>query len=354
MGITNTRPLHNDITDDLYSCNRNKNDNASIFKQLTENIDPCCDKIQFEHKSVRAWRYDNNQSKWRGRGKGQLTIYRNSKNNVAKILFEDDKHEKIRLLQYINGKTYAKRADLDDIKDECVEWYGQDYTIDCNKPMSGNWKIHFINNTSAAQKFLKIFNSFIDSMNDDDDDVYFDDEKDEKKDMFDDDDLKQDPLDGYKNQELIMQCADIGMDVIYCILANYLLIQEITNVSLTCTTMYETIKISKPICPQEVVLLHEHLDRYDQPTVFDRYLKQYERKNTNYLEFRFNENEFRLKNAEILEIHNFKNGALTSTILRYFDRVKKIIIYNSPFNNPRKYFYEYFETITKEISNKKK
>eukprot|EP01084_Bolivina_argentea_P000222 424_1 len=122
-----------------------------------------CGNLIFQHRPVRAYRWDSEQTKWRGRGKGQLRIYYISQSGVAKIVFIDEKHEKPRLLQYINGKTKAEVIQNDDV-DYCVQWNGADYTMSDSDPMVSNWKLHF-HDEYMMKCFAQTFNYHIDAYN---------------------------------------------------------------------------------------------------------------------------------------------------------------------------------------------
>ena len=73
----------------------------------SEVADDKVDQIVFQHRVARAWRWDEDQRKYRGRGKGQMTIYQNKITGLAWLKFFDEKNEKTRLLQYIDGIDQA-------------------------------------------------------------------------------------------------------------------------------------------------------------------------------------------------------------------------------------------------------
>merc|ERR1712154_24102 len=126
---------------------------------ISDEIDETLDELIFQHRPVRAWRWDAEQSKWRGRGKGQFTIYKNKETKQERIIFVDEKHKKTRLLQYIDGDTKCKYSD--NANKEEVEWFGADYTMDPRQPMSGQWKLAFTDHQDVAQQFVTIFNECI-------------------------------------------------------------------------------------------------------------------------------------------------------------------------------------------------
>ena len=55
---------------------------------ITDSVDWSCDKILFEHRVTRAWRWDDSQQKWRGRGKGFLGVYYDANKQKKSMLFE--------------------------------------------------------------------------------------------------------------------------------------------------------------------------------------------------------------------------------------------------------------------------
>eukprot|EP01084_Bolivina_argentea_P066115 120521_1 len=101
------------------------------------------DELSFRHSPIGAWRWCNEENKWRGRGTGILKIVCNKQTELARIIFLDEKYNKIRLLQYINGKTLCEYSNYNKVS---VEWYGVDYTMGLNQPMIGKWKIDFMEN----------------------------------------------------------------------------------------------------------------------------------------------------------------------------------------------------------------
>ena len=73
-------------------------------------------------------------------------------------MFVDEQNHRIRLLQYINGKSYAYSV-MDGNKQE-VSWYAKDYAIK-GLMKQAQWKLDFMNNLALQQKFINIFNSYI-------------------------------------------------------------------------------------------------------------------------------------------------------------------------------------------------
>eukprot|EP01084_Bolivina_argentea_P310493 537315_1 len=138
-------------------------------------------KVIFQYRPVRVWRWDPFQYKWRVRGKGKLTVCHIDTLDADKITFMDEKHEKIRLLQYIDDKQYAKvyskeehdtlhasntSAYIYDFIEHCIVWNGEDYTMD--EPLYGKWRIQFFgftDNVYHANYFLKMFNQSINNFN---------------------------------------------------------------------------------------------------------------------------------------------------------------------------------------------
>eukprot|EP01083_Nonionella_stella_P015073 42191_1 len=134
---------------------------------ISEKAEPGMETEIFQHRPVKAWRWDVEQNKWRGRGKGQLTLYLNQMNQRVKIVFRDEKHNKTRLLQWIDGDAPCEFSpkESDDAKQDEVEWNGADYTMDLKDPMVGKWKLCFMEDESMAQEFLNVFNQLIAASN---------------------------------------------------------------------------------------------------------------------------------------------------------------------------------------------
>eukprot|EP01083_Nonionella_stella_P074471 202036_1 len=91
---------------------------------ITDKVDPELHKEIFQHRPVQPRRWDVEQRKWRGRGEGQLTLYLNQMNQRVKIVFRDEKYNKTRLLQWIDGDTPCEFSpkESDDAKQDEVEW----------------------------------------------------------------------------------------------------------------------------------------------------------------------------------------------------------------------------------------
>eukprot|EP01083_Nonionella_stella_P110404 322990_1 len=134
---------------------------------ISEKVNPELHEEIFQHRPVKAWRWDVEQNKWRGRGKGQLTLYLNQMNQRVKIVFRDEKHNKTRLLQWIDGDAPCEFSpkESDDAKQDEVEWNGADYTMSLEDPMVGKWKLCFMEDESMAQEFLNVFNQLIAASN---------------------------------------------------------------------------------------------------------------------------------------------------------------------------------------------
>ena len=111
------------------------------------------DSLIFESGVIRAWRYDEEQGKWRGRGKGNLMMYKNAMCKETRMLFKDVKHEnKIRLLQRIDASYVHCTSVLNE-----VEWKGSDYSMDPHEPLHSLWKIRFIDEPQRIGE--KLFDS---------------------------------------------------------------------------------------------------------------------------------------------------------------------------------------------------
>ena len=158
-------------------------------------------------------------------------------------------------------------------------------------------------------------------------------------------------LTGYKNSQLIAQIHDIGVDVLNYLFC-HLSIKDITNASLSCSSINEIIKICNPMCENEVLRLSElniqflyNVNRSaskggshnnndsdsdnetdDRYTYCEKYIQQYRNKDSYYIEFKFNKNTFRFENAKIVEISHLTNGGITTSILPYFRKVRILSI----------------------------
>ena len=108
---------------------------------------------------VRAWRYDEEQDKWRGRGKGNLLLYKNTISGITRIVFKDVKHEnKVRLLQKIDISYQHCSTNYQNE----IEWNGNDYSMDPHQPLNSIWKLKFIDQPDKIQDFIAIFNAAVD------------------------------------------------------------------------------------------------------------------------------------------------------------------------------------------------
>ena len=132
-----------------------------IEEQITPDIDPEYDALKFEHRPVRVWRYDIEQRQWRGRGKGTVSIYGNDNASYEKLVYIDENHNEVRLLQWINGKELCKYSEASRWNQSEVEWIGADYAMDQQKPILGKWRMKFMDNGEAATVFMKIFNQIV-------------------------------------------------------------------------------------------------------------------------------------------------------------------------------------------------
>ena len=172
------------VTEESEAKEVKKEDKDKDREYINDSVNFLCDKILFEHRVTRAWRWDDKQQKWRGRGKGFLGVYYCHNEQLAKILFIDERHDKTRLLQYIQPRGCCIDAvhasfyksdpvtnsnndnDADDNKPEPEEnkeevvWNGTDYVMDKNNPLSGNWKVRFEGDAAKASLFRDTFNFF--------------------------------------------------------------------------------------------------------------------------------------------------------------------------------------------------
>ena len=141
----------------------------SVIWAQRHDVDPLAEDVQIGdvfllRSLVRAWRHDQEQDKWRGRGKGNLCVYKNSVLGEVRIVFKDIKHDnKVRLLQRICGHNNGVE---DRIRCEYhtngtqheVEWRNHDYSMNANNPLYGLWRLSFIDEPSKAKDLVAIFN----------------------------------------------------------------------------------------------------------------------------------------------------------------------------------------------------
>ena len=131
----------------------------SQFEALTAEFRRLYD-AEFEHRTARAWRYDTEQEKWRGRGLGKVIVYCNKERKLRKLVFVDEQHDdKVRLLQWINGDEHFHQSAAAGALS--FEWFGADYSMDQNQPMVGKWKIDFMDDEDAANRFVAIWRNTI-------------------------------------------------------------------------------------------------------------------------------------------------------------------------------------------------
>eukprot|EP01083_Nonionella_stella_P110405 322993_1 len=132
---------------------------------ISEKVNPELHEEIFQHRPVKAWRWDVEQKKWRGRGKGQLTVYKHQMNHRAKIVFTDEKYHKTRLLQWIDGDTPCEFSSQEgeNVKQDAVEWNGADYTMSLEDPFVSKWKLSFMDDEAKAEEFRNVFNGLIDT-----------------------------------------------------------------------------------------------------------------------------------------------------------------------------------------------
>ena len=145
---------------------------GSKMVTITDRVNKRDDQIVFQHRPVMAWKWDDVQKRYRGRGSGKITIYYNKQHKMTRVIFYDETNGKTRLLQYINGIDMT-RSQLNKLKgkvsissptkiDEVV-WCATDYALhhdDANVPIVALWKIRFADDHYAADEFIKTFNLF--------------------------------------------------------------------------------------------------------------------------------------------------------------------------------------------------
>eukprot|EP01083_Nonionella_stella_P052265 138733_1 len=138
-----------------FECEARRN---ALLEMCEHHID---DNVIFSSGMVRAWRYDEEQDKWRGRGKGNLFLYQNTAPRQVHIVFKDVKHDnKVRLLQSIDGANeHCKTTLLNEI-----EWNGNDYSMDPQEPLNSLWKIKFIDEPHKFMDFVLLFNKAVDDL----------------------------------------------------------------------------------------------------------------------------------------------------------------------------------------------
>eukprot|EP00484_Ammonia_sp_Unknown_P020006 CAMPEP_0197030504 /NCGR_PEP_ID=MMETSP1384-20130603/9727_1 /TAXON_ID=29189 /ORGANISM="Ammonia sp." /LENGTH=1108 /DNA_ID=CAMNT_0042459875 /DNA_START=32 /DNA_END=3358 /DNA_ORIENTATION=- len=155
----------------IYRANREqfKKKERVIQCDITAEIDPLTEELEYQYRTVQAYRWDEAQSKWRSRGTGKLSIYFDKMKGLDKLIFLDEHHDKTRLLQYIDGSKYASEIPADSEHEQdsdlsAVQFYGHDYSMDAQNPLDGKWKFVFSDDAekTAASEFLKVFNKCID------------------------------------------------------------------------------------------------------------------------------------------------------------------------------------------------
>merc|ERR1712048_284493 len=157
--------LHSDVVNEReLDQEDDEEEKEAIYQSVNEMEDDdhqeqiVADDLIFESGLVRAWRYDEEQGKWRGRGKGNLVIYKHGMCKLTRLVFKDVKHEnKIRLLQHID----ASYTHCENVLNE-VEWRGSDYSMDPHEPLNSLWKIRFIDEPQKIGGFISIFNNSVD------------------------------------------------------------------------------------------------------------------------------------------------------------------------------------------------
>jgi len=138
-----------------------QNSSMNLEVALSELVDAeqVGDTLLLQSGMVRAWRYDDEQDKWRGRGKGNLCIYKNTLSDSVRIVFKDVKHEnKVRLLQRID--ISYQHCTVNFLNE--IEWLGSDYSMDMNDPLHSLWKIKFIDEPQMVPAFARVFNNAVD------------------------------------------------------------------------------------------------------------------------------------------------------------------------------------------------
>ena len=142
----------------------------AVMIQISHDTDAQNEDQRFQHRPVRAWRFDTEQQNWRRRGKGQVAVYCNRKTNLWKLVFLKENHNTVRLLQWINGAgrceytlnlSPSKCKNAEPMNQSELEWFGADYTMDQRTPTVGKWKLDFIDKPDAASHFMEVFNDHI-------------------------------------------------------------------------------------------------------------------------------------------------------------------------------------------------
>ena len=129
--------------------------------------DPEYDELELKHRPVRPWKYDAEQKIWRDCGEGVVLLYLNKKRKLGKLIFIDEKHDKIRLLQWIKGDRKCVHCPevISPVPDvaalNVVHWFGADHTLNPMDPVIGQWKLDFMENEDAAKQFVCVFNTHI-------------------------------------------------------------------------------------------------------------------------------------------------------------------------------------------------
>mmetsp|Transcript_51952 Transcript_51952/g.63615 ORF Transcript_51952/g.63615 Transcript_51952/m.63615 type:complete len:316 (+) Transcript_51952:100-1047(+) len=147
--------------------NNNINGTNDVNKINTENsydgdilINTDNDDILFQC-ACRAYRWDNENNKLRGRGKnGDIIIARNKEWNKVKLLYLDRAHNKYRLRQWIDDANSFCTQNNDNPNQ--IEWIGTDYTIENQVMSNEKWILKFNeNNINHVQDFQFHYNSYV-------------------------------------------------------------------------------------------------------------------------------------------------------------------------------------------------
>jgi len=106
---------------------------------------------------VEASRWDSYHNKWRNRGIGTLHLYYIREMNITKLVFDDTKYNKIRLLQWVDNDTKCEF-----VNDDEVIWNGKDYSMNTRDPVNGKWKLQFEHDVLSLniKQFADLFNNY--------------------------------------------------------------------------------------------------------------------------------------------------------------------------------------------------
>ena len=137
--------------------------------QMELNCDTQNDELQFVYGSAMVWRHDSAEEKWINHEKGQVLLYWNKVAGRGKLMFVDDRDNKVRLLQWLSGHKHCEykpvrvRHGAPKLDKEQVQWKGTDF-----RTGRQNWcRLEFTGNEGAATQFMAVFNELIDRQSQD-------------------------------------------------------------------------------------------------------------------------------------------------------------------------------------------